>query len=295
METKICKECGKVFEKRYNYSQNYWKTQIFCSRKCASDARKGEIFTESKRRRYEMGWMRRKGHIVLEETRDKLRKANLGKVLSQETKEKLRRSTLKQFEFGMPQETREKMRRARKGKKRKPFTLEWRKNLSIAQKKRTDHFISEETKRKIGIANKGKKRSLETIEKIRINSLKQIHLPASEETKRKMREATIKRVEKQRLDGDPLFPTIGNNEKIILDTIEKSEGIEILRQYKVIGYFLDGYCKKNNTAFEVDERFHFINGVLRESDVKRQKNVEDELGCQFRRIQDNNLLRGDSL
>lgn len=102
----------------------------------------------------------------------------------------------------------------------------------------------------------------------------------SETTKQKMRLSAIERIEKE--EG-PMMPCRGKNETQILDNIEIEKNIKIIRQYPIIGYFIDGYDKENNIAYEVDEKFH-LNSNTR--DIQRQQNIINELGCQFIRIED---------
>lgn len=55
---------------------------------------------------------------------------------------------------------------------------------------------------------------------------------------------------------------------------------------EVCGYFLDGYDEKLNIAFEYDEPRHYkdvYNNILCERDIKRQKEIIAELGCDFYR------------
>lgn len=57
-------------------------------------------------------------------------------------------------------------------------------------------------------------------------------------------------------------------------------------EYCINGYFLDGYDKDRNIAFEYDEKRHYIdvyNNVLRPSDVERMNNIKNELKCKFYR------------
>jgi len=52
-----------------------------------------------------------------------------------------------------------------------------------------------------------------------------------------------------------------------------------------LGYWVDGYDEEKNVAIEVDEPFHFdSNGNLSERDVSRQKEIMEELGCEFIRL-----------
>jgi len=112
----------------------------------------------------------------------------------------------------------------------------------------------------------------------------------SDFTKRKMRESAIKYVEEKKLNGCPLTPNIGRYEKSVLNNLEKCFNYQILRQYKVAGYFLDGYCPMMNLAIEVDESHH--NNIKQlNADIVREENIKALLNCNFLRIKigdDNN-------
>lgn len=57
-----------------------------------------------------------------------------------------------------------------------------------------------------------------------------------------------------------------------------------------LGYWLDGYDKQNNIAYEFDEkRHHYYNGMLKEKDKIRQQQIEDFLKCKFIRIKESDL------
>ncbi len=119
-----------------------------------------------------------------------------------------------------------------------------------------------ETKCKnIGLGNKGKVRT--------------------KEARKLMSESAIKRVLR-----NGMCISLGINEKQILDGLENEYVYKILRQYQVGLYFLDGYIPELNLAIEVDEVYININGKgnLYPRDIKRQQEIEDKLGCQFRRI-----------
>ncbi len=74
-------------------------------------------------------------------------------------------------------------------------------------------------------------------------------------------------------------------EDIALSTIEQLQGIRIARQYTVNNYRLDGYCSDNNTAYEVDDDYHYeTTGELNESCRKRQEEIQNLLSCSFVRI-----------
>ena len=73
-------------------------------------------------------------------------------------------------------------------------------------------------------------------------------------------------------------------EKAALDAIEQVSGIEILRQYRIGKYLVDGYCKNTNTVFEIDESYHYVSGRLKPKCFSRQKIIEKKIGCRFVRI-----------
>ena len=109
------------------------------------------------------------------------------------------------------------------------------------------------------------------------------------ESKLKQRLSAIKRIEKQQNNGNPLHPNIGKYEIQILSNLEKCLTYPILKQYKVAGYFLDGYCPTLNLAIEIDETFHKRN---LKKDEERQKVIENELGCKFLRIEVSKVSNG---
>jgi len=143
-----------------------------------------------------------------------------------------------------------------------------------------------ENRKKISQGLMGRKCSKETREKIS-NANKgrtawNKNIPRSENTKRKIRITKQKRFLKLGISS-----SIGKNETQILDELEKIYKSKIIRQYPVIGYYLDGYICELNLAIEVDEYLHYnVIGKLREKDIIRQKNIEQELGCNFLRIED---------
>ena len=152
---------------------------------------------------------------------------------------------------------------------------------------------SEEHKRKIiksligNKRRKGIKDSKETREKKRISLLGNTHTlgrKLSEEHKTKLRQCAIKSRSIKKNKGLPLFPTIGKNEMEILDTIEKIYKIKLIRQFIVLGYFVDGYDSENNRVYEIDESHHFNTQKQIDKDIIRQRNIENFLGCKFVRI-----------
>jgi very-short-patch-repair endonuclease len=79
----------------------------------------------------------------------------------------------------------------------------------------------------------------------------------------------------------------GRHEKQILDDKEKELGIKIIRQFQVLGYYVDGYCKETNTVYEVNEYHHYTSAKKIEADRIRQQAIIDVLHCEFVIIKDN--------
>lgn len=102
----------------------------------------------------------------------------------------------------------------------------------------------------------------------------------SPKTREKIRKNTINRIRKEK-GHFKVF--IGKYEKEILDGIEKSNNIKLIRQYGIGGYFIDGYNKKYNIAFEIDERHHFSKHK-KEKDIERENYIKSKLNCEFIRI-----------
>jgi hypothetical protein len=125
------------------------------------------------------------GLIHSDDSKEKMRQANLGKQLTTETKEKLRQASL----VRKPSvETIKKISQANSGKKPSPESIEKNRQAHLGKK------ASLETKEKIRQGNLGKKRSSETIEKIRQNAIGNTiwkgkkHKP---ETKEKLRQSKL--------------------------------------------------------------------------------------------------------
>lgn len=110
--------------------------------------------------------------------------------------------------------------------------------------------------------------------------MKEIHtgktIIHSEETRKKLRYSMINHIKEFR--GE-FKSNIGKYETQYLDFLEDDIGLSIVRQYPVCGYFLDGYCKERNVAFEIDER-----PKVSERDIRRESEIKNELNCGFIRI-----------
>lgn len=79
--------------------------------------------------------------------------------------------------------------------------------------------------------------------------------------------------------------SVNHLESCALSTIEQVLNITLIKQYRVLNYSIDGYHEESNTAYEIDEEYHYdSNGNLKRECVARQKEIEKELGCKFVRI-----------
>jgi len=143
-------------------------------------------------------------------------------------------------------------------RKRSKMTEEQRKRISVAhvgQKAwnkgiKGYYFHSEETKLKISKANKGNS-----------SWLKGKHYTHTEKTKQKLRISTIKYIEQQKLNGEPLCPRVGFKERPCLNELQKYTKYKIIRQYSSfrykIGRFPDGYILELKLFILFDEFSHF--------------------------------------
>ena len=127
---------------------------------------------------------------------------------------------------------------------------------------------STKTKKIQSKLKKGIKLSNEHIEKVRQSLLGRKRTIKERES---LRIGAIKRIERQKLHDEPLIPCIGKYETTILDYLEEIWNYTILRQYRVAGYFVDGYCPMLNLAIEIDETFH--NNQI-DKDQLRQENIK---------------------
>jgi hypothetical protein len=125
--------------------------------------------------------------------------------------------------------------------------------------------------------------------------LKENNPMSNPESVRKIRIKAIDRIEKNRLNGNQLVPNYNKSSIPILENKAKELGIVDLQHaenggeyyIKELGYWVDGYSMEKNIVIEYDERHHFdMNGELKIKDKKRQKEIEDYLGCQFIRIKE---------
>lgn len=72
-------------------------------------------------------------------------------------------------------------------------------------------------------------------------------------------------------------------EESALKTIEQLLGVQLIRQFAIAGYRIDGYDAVNNTAYEIDETGHH-NSTSKLKDALREKHIQEILNCKFVRI-----------
>jgi len=130
---------------------------------------------------------------------------------------------------------------------------------------------SAETKRKNGMLCSSMKKAAETKRKNGTNR----HTP---ETKKKFRIIKLNQIM-----NDGHWQSVGNNEKDLLDLQEMLFDIKIDRNFTVIGYRPDGYCKETNTIYEIYEARH-LKSI--EKDLQRQKEIQEHLNYDFKIIWD---------
>ena len=165
----------------------------------------------------------------------------------------------------MTEEQRMKLSEAKKGK---PLSREHVENMRTA-------LNSERIREKLRNSHLGKTMSNKTRQRM---SWSKMGHSVSGETRRKIREYALSRISKHEFGGMPVVPRIGINEKSCLDTLRSAGGVDIVRQFRVSGFFLDGYIKDAKLAVEFDERFH---GNRKERDNFRRNEIQRDLGCEF--------------
>ena len=195
------------------------------------------------------------------------------KGLTAETDERIRKCAEAKTGVKLTEETKNKIRNSKNG---------IRTSLGMTGKNHT-----EETKNILRGKNTGRilgphtKEHSDKISKSLEGNTNCLGNKHSEKTIRKMRELKIIYMEKNGVAR----PSVGKEENQILDEMERIFGCPALRQYRVCGYFVDGYIPEKNVIIEIDEPHHFKrDGNYTKRDTERQINIEKELGCRFIRI-----------
>jgi hypothetical protein len=180
--------------------------------------------------------------IISDETKLKLSLRRKGKHHTEESKNKMKHPR--------SEESKLKQGNTLRGKKRAPFSEEWKQNLSKAATN-----PSEETRNKMSIGNTGKIRS--------------------EAFKQNLRELRLHKA----------TPTVNINACKIIEEYGKQHGYNFQHginggEIRIIGYALDGYDKEKNIIIEYYEKRHL---VLKQQlkDKTRKINLINHLHCKF--------------
>lgn len=107
----------------------------------------------------------------------------------------------------------------------------------------------------------------------------------TDETKQKQRARRIESL----LTRNNIYPGYNPKSIPIIESKAKELGITDLQHaenggefhIEELGYFVDGYSKEKNIVIEFDEKHH---KYQKNKDLKRQKEIEEFLGCKFIRI-----------
>jgi hypothetical protein len=142
------------------------------------------------------------------------------------------------------------------------------------------HSVSTDTRTKLSIARKGMKLPLEWKQKMWHRTPWNKGKTHSEETKLKLRIATIEHLRKNGVkfgcDGAANF---NPNACKFIDNLNLMFGWKIRHaknggEVEIYGYFVDGYDEKRNIIIEYDEPRHYKgDGTLKSKDVRRQNRI----------------------
>ena len=252
--------------------------------------------------------MPHKGYKQTEEHIEKLSLARFGKKRSEEVKLKMKHShkpfsketrrRMSEAKKGIPlsEETRQKMRKPHKELSNKVKQNRSKIKLEYYKTHRSPYYgkkHSEETRNKIilgRINNPLSKEARKRMSKNNCRYWKGKKMP--EEIKQKIRISVIEY--KKKNNCGIFFPMIGRYEKLILDELQNRIGYNIVRQFFINGYFLDGYIPEINLAIEIDEEHHYKKQV-KEKDINKQNNIINSLGCNFLRIRVSEVIKEGKL
>ena len=189
------------------------------------------------------------GYKHTRETKEKIRKAQLGRVVSDVTREKNHKAHLGKI---VTLETREKIRKASLGRKHSLESLE----------RMFGHVVTQQTREKLRKAHSGKVMSLEAREKMRKAHLgktmslesreknRQAHLGkiVSLEARTKMSKARLKYLE----TGDSTFKYGDTKPEKLVEAHLKKLGVTYIPQKFIVGSPVDFYLPDSKTIIEVD-------------------------------------------
>lgn len=114
----------------------------------------------------------------------------------------------------------------------------------------------------------------------------------TDETKQKLREFFVERYSSL---NEPFKCNFSDKGCKFIDELNEKNNWNLQHaknggEYCVDGYFLDGYDKELNIAFEYDEKRHYKdvdNNILNDKDIERQNYIISKLNCKFYRYNEN--------
>ena len=258
-----CQSCStkQMWDKgifKHDFTQNHRKN-------ISKSHKKSRIFQNVMKSDWYVEKIRQKaiGRKHTPETIEKIKSANTGKIITDNQKIKISVGLKKYYES--PENI----------KKNSDALKKYFSNQNNRAKR------SKITKKKMGIW-------LKTPEGITW-SKKQRKRVKSYKFKKQARLRLIKRIEKNKNNGNQISPFYNKNAIPILEQKAKELGITDLQhaenggEYYIreLGYWVDGYSPSKNIVIEIDEKHH---EKQKEKDRQRQKEIEEFLNCKFIRI-----------
>lgn len=209
------------------------------------------------------------GHIVSEETREKLRQANLGKKISPEAKRKISEASKKMWES---EEMRKEQSLRSSGRKHTPEARVKMSKAQMGNKKATGRIVSAETKKKLSDANMGHVVTAETRAKQSASTKGRV---VSDEWRQNMSAG-----------WSPHGKMFNTDIEIKIKLLLASWGIPFIHQYK-IGIsgsgWPDFYLPNSEAVIECDgDYWHSLPGA-KEKDRKKD-GIRDAIGMPVLRL-----------
>jgi len=84
--------------------------------------------------------------------------------------------------------------------------------------------------------------------------------------------------------------SVGKNEHAFFESLRSVCNYQIVEQYNVYGYVIDGYLPEVNIAIEFDEPYHFSEKGRTTKDFYRMGNIAFKVGCSFIRVEEKEYL-----
>lgn len=267
---KYSRKCPRCKKELYYKDKYILNVAIKKNRICISCAKKGFKHTDESKMKISEAF-RGENHPLYgthrsDETKEKLRSANLGKKVKNNIKKKIKNTMLNHYKN-------EEYKQKHKERMNRPEVKE------LLSKNSRSSELSVRLKISAGLKKSKKFQSLFKSKKY-LNKLS-----------KSMRIVKIKEIEQK--IGKRICPNYNKNSIPILEQKAKELNITDLQHaenggefyIKELGYWIDGYSKEKNIVIEIDEKHHFdIYGNLKEKDIKRENEITNFLKCKFIRI-----------